>query len=351
LYSAEDPEQLRGPQHDGAWADEIAKWRYKAAWDNLMMGLRLGSHPKAVATTTPRPTPLVRELVRDPHVVVTGGSTYDNFENLPETFVHEIIHRYEGTRLGKQELYAQLLEDNPDALWQPSMFKYTGMPHDLGRVIIAVDPSGSEDGAETGIVVAGISRDKTRGYVLEDLSQAGSPDTWARVVNDAFARWEADRVVAEANYGGDMVEATLRTVNRNISYRAVFASRGKAVRAEPVAALYEQGRILHVGTFPDLEDQMCTWSPNLPGQKSPDRMDAVVWAFTELMLKGSQPFSFAAAGERPNPDLVQVGAYNPQLVATPLRAQGFGLGVGVSQDPFNVSKQKPISRPIGNRNS
>lgn len=291
-YSADDPEQLRGPQHDGAWCDEVAKWRYgQQAWDNLMLGLRLGGDPRAVVTTTPRPVELVRTLLAMPQTVVTRGTTYDNRINLAESFFTDILRRYEGTRLARQELYAELIEDNPDGLWrreQIERLRVLKAPN-LQRIVVAVDPPASSgaNSAEAGIVAAGIGEDG-HGYVLADASVRATPDGWARAAVTLYHTLKADRIVAEANNGGEMVEMTLRMVDRSVSYRAVHASRGKLTRAEPISALYEQGRVHHVGTFSELEDQMCQW---MPGERSPDRMDALVWALTELMIRPTHALS------------------------------------------------------------
>ncbi|MFQ5534697.1 MAG: DNA-packaging protein [Sphingomonadales bacterium] len=289
-YSADEPDRLRGPQHDAAWADELAAWRYPQAWDMLMLGLRLGENPRVVATTTPKPVKLVRELLASRTVTVTRGSTFENADNLAPAFLDQIVARYEGTRLGRQELYAEVLEDVPGALWRRAQLDALRVQRRPGlmRIVIAVDPavSSSPGSDETGIVVAGLGDDGI-GYVLEDLSLSTSPDGWARVVVAAYHRWKADRIVAEANQGGDLVELTLRTVDATISYRAVRATRGKAARAEPVAALYEQRKCHHVGAFPALEDQMCAFTIDFDRAKSgvsPDRVDALVWALTELML-------------------------------------------------------------------
>lgn len=284
-YSGEKPDQLRGPQHDAAWADEVAKWRYaQDAWDNLEFGLRLGPDPRVVGTTTPRPIKLIRDLLADSLTAVTTGSSYENAANLAPSFIQRIIGKYEGTRLGRQELYAEMLEDTPGALWRRDMLESgRAVKHpDLVRIVVGVDPSVSdnEESAETGIIAAGLGTDG-HGYILDDVSLHGSPDTWARSAVTAYWKFHADRLVGEVNNGGDMVEHTIRTVDKTVAYKAVHASRGKLTRAEPIAALYEQGKIHHVGMFATLEDQLCTWTP---GQKSPDRMDALVWALTELML-------------------------------------------------------------------
>jgi len=287
-YSGDEPDQLRGPQHDAAWADEPAKWkRLKEAWDNLELGLRLGSNPRIVATTTPRPIPLLRELLRDSMTVVTRGSTYDNISNLAPAFIARVLKKYEGTRLGRQELYAELLEDVPGALWTRERIeanRVAAAPCYMLRIVVAVDPAvtSGEGANETGIVIAGLGVNG-HGYVFEDLSGRKSPDGWAQMAVGAYRHYQAHRIVGEVNNGGDLIENVLRTVDGNVAYRALHASRGKVVRAEPIAALYEQGRIQHVGLFPELEEQMCSF---VPGQYdgSPDRLDALVWAFTELFL-------------------------------------------------------------------
>lgn len=288
VYSADEPDRLRGPQHDGAWADELAAWQYPEAWDMLMFGLRLGQDPRAVVTTTPKPVRLIKELLADKTVAVTRGSTYENAANLAPAFLRQIVAKYEGSRLGRQELYAEILEDVEGALWQRQRIDELRVARapELLRVVVAVDPSASDDDTsdEAGIIVAGVSRDG-HGYVLADLSGRLSPDGWARRAVHAYKEWLADRIVAEVNNGGDMVEHTIRTVDPGVPIKKLHASRGKFTRAEPVAALYEQGKVHHVGYFPALEDQMCTWTP---GQPSPDRMDAMVWALTELMITGGQ---------------------------------------------------------------
>ena len=293
-YSAEEPDQLRGPQHDTAWADELAKWRYEEAWDNLMLGLRLGDDPRSVVTTTPKPTRLVRRLLADRRVTVTRGSTFDNRAHLAKSFLQGVVALYGGTRIGRQELMAEMLEEAQGALWQRAEIEALRIADapELKRIVVAIDPavSASEGSDETGIVVAGLGFDGI-GYVLEDLSGRYAPAEWARRAVEAFHRWRADRVIGEVNNGGEMIEHTLRTVDRAIPYRAVRASRGKQARAEPIAALYEQGRVRHAGAFARLEDQMVSWEP-LGSERSPDRVDALVWALTELMLGGGGPAVF-----------------------------------------------------------
>lgn len=288
-YSAENPDELRGPQHDGAICDELATWRYPEAWDNLMLGLRLGTDPRVVVGTTPKPVRLLKAVRALPTCVITSGATYENVDNLAPAFREHIISRYEGTRLGRQELGGELIEDNPAALWKREQLEAGRVlkAPDLVRVVVGVDPaiSAKDESDETGIIVAGKGADG-HAYVLDDLSLRASPDGWARAAVTAYHRNSADRIVAEVNQGGDMVENTVRTVDRNVAYSAVHASRGKYSRAEPIAALYEQGKVHHVGTFAELEDQQCQW---VPGDKSPDRLDALVWAITALGLTARAP--------------------------------------------------------------
>jgi phage terminase large subunit-like protein len=291
LFSADEPERLRGPQHDFAWCDELAAWRYPDAWDMLMFGLRLGDDPRAVVTTTPRPTKLIRALLADPKVVTTRGATAENRANLAPAFLDQIVKRYQGTRLGRQELDAELLDDMPGGLWQRGIIEATrtSTAPEFSRVVVAIDPavSASEHADETGIIAAG--RDSNgHGYVLADASGRYAPAEWARIAIAAYGARQADRIVAEINNGGDMVEATLRMIDPNVPFSAVRAARGKVARAEPVAALYEQGRIHHIGSFAQLEDQMCSFTSDFDRTTagySPDRVDALVWAFTELLVE------------------------------------------------------------------
>jgi len=284
LFSAEEPDRLRGPQHDTAWCDEIAAWKYPdRTWDMLQFGLRLGDDPRAAITTTPRPIPLVKALLNDPNTHVTRGSTYENLSNLAPAFIEVIISRYEGTRLGRQELNAEILDDNPDALWTRQMIedaRVSKVPN-LLRIVVGVDPAvtSNEASADTGIVVAAVD-EHGEYYVLGDYTIHATPKKWAQEIIAAYYKHSADRVIGEVNNGGELVEYTLRTIDPNVSYRSVRASRGKQTRAEPISALYEQGKVHHVGSFPALEDQMCDW---VPGEgSSPDRVDALVWALSEL---------------------------------------------------------------------
>lgn len=294
LFSADEPERLRGKQHEAYWADELAAWRYAEAFAQLQLGLRIGPNPRGVVSTTPKPIQIVRDLIADPSTHVTRGRTYDNQANLAPAFMAQIIRRYEGTRLGRQELDAEVLDDVPGALWTRQRIeelRVRAYP-DLGRIVVAIDPAvtSGEDSDETGIIVAGVGTDK-HAYVLDDLTCRLSPDGWARTAVGALDGYQADRIIAEVNNGGDLVESTIRTVRKNVSYRAVRASRGKRSRAEPVAALYEQGRVHHVGSFAALEDQMCTFVPDST-EGSPDHVDALVWALTDLML-GDESIPYA----------------------------------------------------------
>jgi phage terminase large subunit-like protein len=316
MYSAEESERLRGPQHDGLWADELGAWKgAQSVWDMAMFGLRLGKRPRAIVTTTPRPIALLKALLKreGQDVVVTRGSTQDNAENLAETFLSQIVSRYAGTRLGRQELDAEMLEDVQGALWSRDLIEgnrraKADVPA-LRRIVVAVDPavSVSEQSDETGIIVAALGVDG-HGYLLEDASGKMSPIDWAQRAVALYRRWGADRIVAEANQGGPMVETTVRTVDANVSFKPVHASRGKITRAEPIAALAEQSRIHHVGAFPELEDQLCTYAAGSSG--SPDRLDAMVHAFTELMLDQNSNTGFLewvkhAWGGEPWPDEVR----------------------------------------------
>jgi len=293
LYSAGEPEALRGPQHSHAWCDEIAKWetagnRAEAAWDNLLLGLRLGERPRVIATTTPRAVPLLRRLLGDTDVVVTSGATQENADHLPQRFIPDVRNSLASALMARQELDGELLEDLPGALWTRGLLEAVRVPETplAERIVIGVDPPASSGGDACGIVVCGLAQGL--GYVLADVSVEGaSPERWARCVAEAAAAWAADRVVAEANQGGEMVASVLRAADSDLPLRRVHASRGKAARAEPVAALYEAGRVRHAGTFAALEDQLCGLIAGGgyegPG-RSPDRADALVWALTELML-------------------------------------------------------------------
>lgn len=294
-YSADEPDRLRGPQHDAGWCDEVAAWNYaQEAWDMFMFGLRLGSDPRAMVTTTPRPIPLVRQIINASTSIVTRGSTFSNRANLAASFLDKIVTRFEGTRLGRQELEGELLDDFPGAMWTRAMIDASKADVRLPvmqRVVVSIDPSGTggadDEGDSIGIVVAGKGVDGNA-YVLADRTCKLSPDGWGRRAVQAYREFSADRIVAERNYGGAMVEHVIRTVDRTVSYKEVTASRGKVIRAEPIAALYEQGRVKHVAGMTELEDQMCAMtSDGFMGDGSPDRVDALVWALNELVLSGS----------------------------------------------------------------
>lgn len=300
LFSAQDPEALRGPQFDAAWVDEFAKWKKaQEVWDMLQFGLRLGDAPRVCVTTTPRNVEVLKALLDLPSTVRTHAATDENRAYLAQSFLEEVRVRYGDSSLGRQELDGVLVDQVEGALWTREMFDAgrSGRLPDLDRIVVAVDPPASQ-GAKAdacGIVVAGLvdaqdPRDR-RAYVLEDASVQGvGPSGWAGAAIEAMHRWEADRIVAEVNQGGDMVEATLRQIDPYIPYKAVHATRGKSMRAEPVAALYEQGRVYHARGLGLLEDQMCLMTPSdYKGSGSPDRVDALVWAITELMLQHPKP--------------------------------------------------------------
>ena len=295
LFSADEPNRLRGPQYHWAICDEIAAWQYDDAFDQLLLGLRLGQDPRLAIATTPRPIPMIKRLLKDETCVVVRGSTYENKDNLAPAFLTAIVNRYEGTTLGRQELNAELLEDLPGALWQRAIIhlhRASSIP-ELKRIVVAIDPAvtSNANSNNTGIVVAGVGTDG-HGYVLEDATLSASPDTWAQQAVACYRKWEADRIVAEVNNGGDLVEHTIRTADNNVPVKQVRASRGKVSRAEPISALYEQGKVHHVGTFGALEDEMCS---TLNGANSPDRVDALVWALTELMLKDNGALDITSA--------------------------------------------------------
>jgi phage terminase large subunit-like protein len=332
-FSSAEPDLLRGPQHDFAWADEIAAWSYATeTWDNLMLGLRIGQNPQVVVTSTPRPIKIVRDLVADPQTIVTNPSTFANMENLAPAFAAEILLKYQGTEKGRQELYGELLEEAEGALWRRAWLErdrvgITEVPT-LAELVVAIDPavSAGDESNETGIVAVGgayVADATSQGrpaihvYTLRDVSGRYSPDGWARRAVELYDELKADAIVAERNQGGDMVEHTIRTVphpGRPVPVYLVSASRGKRTRAEPVAALSEQGRYHHVRTrwadeydedgallydapgvprrrevpnpMPELEDQLCNWEPGLA--ESPDRMDATVWGATKVAERGTR---------------------------------------------------------------
>jgi len=307
-FSADEPERLRGPFCSKYWADEPCAWRFlDEAWDNHMFGFRLGDDTRGICTTTPKPLKWLKTLIADPGTVTTRHSSHENEDNLAPAFFRSIVSKYEGTRIGRQELLAEILEDVPGALWTRSLIDATrGKPSDVRsdgivRICIAVDPavSNNPDSAEHGIIVAAL----TRGWhvlILDDLSMHGSPEEWGSVVVAAYRSRMADVIAGEVNNGGDLVASNIRVIDPNANFRAVRASRGKYIRAEPVANLYTQGRVHHIGTFGALEDQLCGWTPQ-GNEKSPDRLDALVWAVTELLIDVDQtPLGVA-------PDLGQFG--------------------------------------------
>lgn len=315
-FSAEEPKGLRGPQFHAAWCDELASWPALGteddaeqgvpfAWTMLEFGMRLPeSRPQVVITTTPRPVKIIRDLVKDPDSVVVRGSMFDNSANLSPEYVDRMRRKWEGTRLGRQELHAEVLEDVEGALWSYKLIDSLRVtpeqaPRQYQRIVVAVDPAGSakKTADETGIVVAGINGDE--GYVLEDLSDRYSPADMAKVAIKAFYDWKADRIVAEDNFGGKIIEDLIHLTDPTVPYQAVHASRGKIVRAEPVAALYERGRVHHVGMHAKLEDELCTYTPLEP--KSPGRMDALVWALTNLMI-GAPWMGTEASYDSPSSD-------------------------------------------------
>lgn len=309
-FSADEPERMRGPQHHRAWADELGSWRFADAWDQLTFGLRLGRKPRCIVTGTPRNTKLIRDLVKREGVHITRGSTFDNAANLAPAALATFKARYEGTRLGRQELYAELLLDTPGALVSMALIDAARVRHipdaGLAHVVVAIDPAvtNTKDSDETGILVIGSLQQDL--YALEDCSGKYSPDAWARSAINAYVEWEADALVYESNQGGDMVKQTIVTTWRAMRAEgllpdipepriiAVHASRGKRARAEPIAALYEQGRMHHVGSLPRYEDQWTTWVPGVESEDSPDRMDAGVWGATVL----AQAFSERIGGGR-----------------------------------------------------
>ena len=308
-YSADEPNSLRGPEHDTAWADELCAWNnLEDAWSNLRLGLRLGD-PRMVITTTPRPSGIIRQLLKGDRTHVTRMTTYDNAINLAPEYIEDIKAAYEGTSLGQQEIYADILDEAPGALWNRDMIDAGRVDSDgfsaasLRRVVVAVDPAmtTNNDSAETGIIVIGID-DGGDLYVLRDASCKRDATHWAMRAVGLFKSYQADRIVAEVNQGGDLVENTIRQIDPDVPYRGVRATRGKRVRAEPIAALYEQGRLHHVGIHGELENQMCSFVQGNEAEGA-DRVDALVWGATELITRGGvvTPISFGNGLTRSNP--------------------------------------------------
>jgi len=293
VFSADEPDSLRGPQFEAAWCDELAKWRYaEATFDMLQFGLRLGARPRQLVTTTPRPLPVIKRLISDPRTLVTRAPTHANKDHLSPLFLETVVGRYAGTRMGRQELDGELIEDRPDALWSRALIETCRVSEapTLSRIMVAIDPPGtSRRGADAcGIVAAGAT-ESGMFFVLEDASAAGlTPNAWANKAVALYRRLNANSLVAEVNMGGEMVRTVLREVDASVPLKEVHASRGKYLRAEPVAALYEQGKVKHVGCFPLLEDEMCDFGVNgLSSGASPDRLDALVWAITAMIDRRS----------------------------------------------------------------
>lgn len=293
IYSGHNPDQLRGPQHDFAWCDELASWKYQETFDNLLMGLRLGSNPRCVITTTPRPIPIIKQLVEEQETIVTRGTTYENINNLPPAYINRIINKYEGTRLGRQELEAQILESNPNALWNRELLEEVRIRKkdkpQFDKIAVAIDPaitSNKKDTSkrkksnEVGIVIVATD-ENGQGYVLEDLSRVAKPHKWGNIAVEAYHGFKADLIIAESNQGGEMVENVINTIDDIVPVKLIHASRGKYTRAEPVSSLYEQKRVYHVGSFAKLEDQMCNFTGT---GESPDRLDALVHGLTHLLV-------------------------------------------------------------------
>lgn len=301
VFSGDEPDQLRGPQHGYAWIDELAKMRYpQETWDNMEMGLRLGDKPQVVVTTTPRPIPIIKMLQEDDTCVETVVSTYANLSNLSSQFIARVRLKYEGTPLAKQEIHGQIMDDDPNALWSRLLLEKTRIskPPEIFRIVVAVDPHATT--GQTGIVVVGLANDLMsvpHGYTLEDCTppEGVKPNVWGLAAVSAYHKWSADLIVGEINNGGDMIENVIRNVpdGRSVSYKSIRATKGKHTRAEPVSNLYHQNRAHNVGHFADLEDELCTW---VPGNDSPNRLDALVWAYTELILDGEKEL---AVGKNP----------------------------------------------------
>jgi phage terminase large subunit-like protein len=298
LFSGEEPDRFRGPQFHGGWFDELAAFKYPDAWDQYQFGLRLGEFPQTIVTTTPRPTKLIKDLITRDGVRVQRGSTFDNAKNLAASALAELKLRYENTRLGRQELYGEILDNVEGALWTREMIETarvdTAPP--LIRVVVAIDPAvtSAATSDETGIVAAGIGNNGDY-YILSDKSLRASPDAWARQAVMLYHEYKADKIIAETNNGGDMVIMLLKQVDASVPTKKVIATRGKQLRAEPISSLYEQGRVHHVGYFAELEVQMCEWTPL--SNESPDRLDALVWALTELNSGGSSMIALAAMAQ------------------------------------------------------
>jgi len=288
-FSATEPDRLRGPQFHRAWCDELAAWQYPDTFDQLQFGLRLGDKPQCVITTTPKPIPMIRDLAKRTNICITRGSTFENAANLAPSALAMLEAKYANTRLGRQELYAEIIDDIEGALWSHSMIedhRVTEAP-EMQRIVVSIDPAvtSGENSDETGIIISGRGVDN-RYYVIDDISGRMSPDAWAQKAVNAYHEHDADKIVAEVNNGGDLVERLIRTVESGVPYKAIRSSRGKFLRAEPISALYEQGKVSHLGVFSELEQQMCGYTPETA--KSPDRLDALVFGITELSASSGQ---------------------------------------------------------------
>ncbi len=307
-YAATQYERLRGPQHHFAWGDEAAAWPYSETWDLLLLGLRLGTDPRVILTTTPKMRALVRTIMRRDNTVVTRGSTYDNLDNLPPDYAERVLSLYTGSRYERQEIFGELLEDVEGALWsldQIDRLRIDKAPEELLRCVVGVDPAGG--GAdETGIVVGARGVDG-HGYVLADRSGQLHPDEWAKRAIAAYHEFKCDRIVVEKNFGGEMVEHTIASIDRSVPVRMVTASRGKIVRAEPISTLYRQERVHHVGAMPALEDQMTQFTGE--SGDSPDRMDALVWALTDVMEGSSASVFLQSLADKAKPAPVGLSAF------------------------------------------
>ena len=290
-FAAIEPDRLRGVQFHRIWCDELASWRYRETFDNLMMALRLGQTPKCIITTTPRPTELIKELAVRSDTKIIKGSTFENVDNLAPSAIKMLKDRYQGTRLGRQELYAEILEDVEGALFNGANIEQNRveLTPTLTRIVVAIDPAVTSNASsdETGIIVAGRSEDNHY-YILEDFSGIFSPDTWIKKAIECYYKFDADRIVCEVNNGGDLIEKLLRVQDVNVPYTSVRATRGKMLRAEPISALYQMDKTHHVGYFKELEEQMTSYTPYTT--KSPDRLDALVWALTSLQSSGKAIF-------------------------------------------------------------
>tara|TARA_Y100000004_G_scaffold194027_1_gene257755 strand:+ start:1079 stop:2119 length:1041 start_codon:yes stop_codon:yes gene_type:complete len=292
-FPAQEPDRLRGVQFHRAWCDELASWRYSESFDNLQMALRLGDNPKTIITTTPRPTKLIKSIVKRKDTKVIKGSTFENEKNLAPSAIAMLKERYHGTRIGRQELFAEILEDVEGALFNVDLIERNRVKElpQMKRIVVAIDPavtSNQETSDETGIIVAGRGEDD-KFYIINDSSQISSPDQWISKAISLYYQYECDRIVAEVNNGGDLIERLLRTKDTHVSYNSVRATRGKYVRAEPISALYEQNKVHHLGYFKDLEEQMCQFTGNNV-KSHDDRVDALVWALTSLQSSGKAIF-------------------------------------------------------------